>query len=130
MSYQVKTPMKDKSKNLFEYPSNISNQKNKLSEVTAQGAIGSLFTRSNSKANPKYTSDISSLKVDQALHTITNEGSYPMVDLAMRRKSQVGLTKPNQLPQLEQSTLPKSMHKRDSMPITKDNLNEIRVRTI
>jgi hypothetical protein len=35
MSYLTKTPIKDSSKNLFEYPNNISNQKNKLSEVTA-----------------------------------------------------------------------------------------------
>lgn len=35
MSLQSKTPIKDASKNAFEYPSNMSNQKNKLSEVTA-----------------------------------------------------------------------------------------------
>lgn len=102
MSYLTKTPMKDSSKILFEYPTNLSNQKNKLSEVTAQGSIGSLFTRSNSKAhNAKFTSDISCLKVDPALNTISNEGSNPIMDITHRRKSQVNLQKPKQLPQLE-----------------------------
>jgi hypothetical protein len=64
MSYLTKTPIKDTSKNTFEYPHNISNQKNKLSEVTAQGSIGSLFTKSNSKPKTKFTSDISAMKVD------------------------------------------------------------------
>ena len=81
MSYLTKTPIKDSSKNLFEYPHNISNQKNKLSDVTAQGPIVSLFMRSNSKANNKFTSDIPSMKGDPAACTISNENSNKIMDL-------------------------------------------------
>jgi hypothetical protein len=48
----------------------------------------------------------------------------------MKRKSLAGLQKPNQLPQLEQSTMPKSLHKRDTMSITRDNDIDVRVRTM
>ena len=118
MSYQTKTPMKDSSKNLFEYPTNISNQKNKLSDVTAQGAIGSLFARSNSKA-PKQ--DLSALKVDPALYTITNEGSDPILDILRRRLSQGG-----RLPTLEQTTLPKAIVQRREQSMDTD----LRIRTM
>jgi hypothetical protein len=68
--------------------------------------------------------------MDPILHTISNESCNPIVDFSMKRKSLASLQKPNQLPQLDQSTMPKSIHKRDIMSISRDNETDVRVRTM
>jgi 3-deoxy-D-manno-octulosonic acid (KDO) 8-phosphate synthase len=70
--------MKDSSKALFEYHSNTNN---KLKDVTAQGPIGSLFTRSNSKAPRMSENDFTGLKVDPGLNTISNDYREPMLEI-------------------------------------------------
>jgi len=64
------------------------------------------------------------------MNTITNESSEPMSDLGNRRMSLGGYGKPKQLPQLEQSTLPKTLQRRETNSISRDNMEDVRIRTM
>jgi hypothetical protein len=86
-----KTPVKDTSKALFEYNSSASN---KLKDVTAQGPIGSLFARSNSKVQKTSENNFVNMKVDSAIKTISDDVTEPIIDLSNRRMSLGGLKKP------------------------------------
>lgn len=53
-----------------------------------------------------------------------------MSDLGNRRLSIGGYGKPKQLPQLEQSTLPKAIQRRDNNSMSRDNMEDVRIRTM